>query len=58
MYSIHVKGIVQGVGFRPYICRKARQYKLTGTVKNTGDGVEIIVNDKNFINKCRILTKK
>ena len=51
MYRIFIQGIVQGVGFRPYIYRKAVEYGLVGTVKNTGNGVEIIVNDRDFINK-------
>ncbi|KYK21552.1 hypothetical protein AYK25_08140 [Thermoplasmatales archaeon SM1-50] len=51
MYKIFVQGIVQGVGFRPYIYRKAIQHKLVGSVKNTGNGVEIIINDRDFINK-------
>ncbi len=51
MYKIFVQGIVQGVGFRPYIYRKAIQHKLVGSVKNTGNGVEIIINDREFINK-------
>jgi hydrogenase maturation protein HypF len=51
MYKIFVQGIVQGVGFRPYIYRKAKEFHLVGSVKNTGNGVEIIVNDKDFIHK-------
>ena len=51
MYRIYVQGIVQGVGFRPYIYRKAKKYNLVGSVKNTGNGVEIIINDSNFIQK-------
>ncbi len=38
---IHVKGIVQGVGFRPYIYRLAKELGLTGYVVNTSDGVII-----------------
>ena len=49
MYKIFIQGIVQGVGFRPYIYRKAKEHKLVGTVRNTGNGVEIIINDKKFI---------
>lgn len=49
MYKVFVQGIVQGVGFRPYIYRKAKEYNLVGSVKNTGNGVEIIINDKDFI---------
>ena len=51
MYKIFIEGIVQGVGFRPYIYRKAKQYKLVGSVKNIGNGVEIIINDRDFIKK-------
>jgi hydrogenase maturation protein HypF len=51
MYKIFVQGIVQGVGFRPYIYRKAKENRLVGSVKNTGNGVEIIINDKDFIKK-------
>lgn len=36
-----VKGIVQGVGFRPFICRLARRHALKGFVSNTGRGVEL-----------------
>jgi len=54
-YKIFVEGIVQGVGFRPYIYRKAVENKLVGTVKNTGNGVEIIVNDKDFLKKLNDL---
>jgi hydrogenase maturation protein HypF len=43
-YHIHIKGIVQGVGFRPYVCRVAENMKLTGCVSNTNDGVHIAVN--------------
>jgi len=49
MYRIFVQGIVQGVGFRPYIYRKAKERKLVGSVKNIGNGVEIIINARDFI---------
>ncbi|DAC73288.1 MAG TPA: carbamoyltransferase HypF [Thermoplasmata archaeon] len=51
MYKIFVQGVVQGVGFRPYIYRKAKEYRLAGSVKNVGNGVEIIINDKDFMQK-------
>lgn len=42
--KIEVTGIVQGVGFRPFIYRTAVKNKLDGYVKNKGDaGVEIIL---------------
>jgi hydrogenase maturation protein HypF len=42
--KINVKGIVQGVGFRPFIYRTATKHGLKGYVKNRGDaGVEILL---------------
>jgi len=38
---IRVRGIVQGVGFRPFIFQLAHQHKLNGWVRNQSDGVEI-----------------
>ena len=40
---ILVKGIVQGVGFRPYIYGLATRYHLHGWVCNTSGGMEILV---------------
>ena len=41
---IHVTGVVQGVGFRPFVYHLARNYELAGWVKNTSAGVEIEVD--------------
>jgi hydrogenase maturation protein HypF len=38
-----IKGLVQGVGFRPYICRIAAKYGLFGEVVNRTDGVSVIL---------------
>jgi hydrogenase maturation protein HypF len=40
---IDVSGIVQGVGFRPYVYRLATERHLTGTITNTPSGVTIEV---------------
>ena len=40
--EITVYGKVQGVGFRPLVCRLAKDNKLTGFVRNAGTHVEII----------------
>ncbi len=39
--SIHVRGTVQGVGFRPFVYRLARANALCGWVLNAEDGVEL-----------------
>jgi hydrogenase maturation protein HypF len=39
----HITGIVQGVGFRPFVYRIAHELNLTGWVRNTPAGVEIEV---------------
>jgi len=41
---VWVGGIVQGVGFRPFIFNLAESLALTGWVKNTSSGVEIEVS--------------
>lgn len=39
--DIQVTGIVQGVGFRPFVYRLAKKYQITGWVKNAVDGVHV-----------------
>ena len=41
---IHVAGIVQGVGFRPYVYRLATERRLAGQIANTSSGVVIEVD--------------
>ena len=38
---LKVNGIVQGVGFRPFVFQLAAQYGLKGEVANTSSGVSI-----------------
>jgi hydrogenase maturation protein HypF len=57
--KINVTGIVQGVGFRPFIYRTAVKNGLKGYVRNKGDaGVEILLEGKedaiqNFLKHLR-----
>jgi hydrogenase maturation protein HypF len=44
---ISVKGVVQGVGFRPFVYGLATRLHLHGWVCNTSGGVEIVVDGQN-----------
>ncbi len=44
-YKIRIRGLVQGVGFRPFVYRLATEERLTGTVENGVEGVRIVVCD-------------
>ena len=46
--KILTQGIVQGVGFRPYIYRLAKELNLNGYVRNLGNVVEIILEGDNI----------
>ncbi len=46
---LHIIGIVQGVGFRPFVYRLVQQYPLTGSILNMGNfGVKIEVEGKKY----------
>jgi len=56
--NIIIKGIVQGVGFRPFIHKLVKNYNLSGWVLNSNQGVEIEVEGKeeelnNFISDIK-----
>ena len=44
--KINITGVVQGVGFRPFVYRLAREHNLHGYVKNLGNNVEIVVEGR------------
>ena len=35
---VHITGVVQGVGFRPFVYNLARRYELVGWVRNSRQG--------------------
>lgn len=45
-WRVIVRGIVQGLGFRPFICRLARELGLVGWARNVTAGVEIVVQGR------------
>jgi len=53
-FLINIEGLVQGVGFRPFVYKLASSMGLRGSVENLNTGVRIIVNSdtnifENFI---------
>ncbi len=42
--DLQIRGVVQGVGFRPFIYRLACRYDYSGFVVNTGSGVKICID--------------
>lgn len=55
--KLQISGIVQGVGFRPFVYKLGRELGLNGFVCNTAAGVTIEVEgDKNSVEEfCRLL---
>ena len=57
--KIRVKGVVQGVGFRPFVFKHAMDLNLKGYVKNLGAEVDIVVEgDERDIKKLIVLLKE
>ncbi|MFL7792030.1 MAG: carbamoyltransferase HypF [Anaerolineae bacterium] len=46
---IHIKGVVQGVGFRPFVYNLATELSLEGWVLNSSSGVEIQVIGPGYV---------
>ncbi len=44
--KININGVVQGVGFRPYIFVLARRHRLNGEVANTDEGIRIFIEGR------------
>ena len=54
--NVTIKGIVQGVGFRPFIFKLASEMSVNGFITNTSDGVVMAVEGDNldlFLNRVR-----
>ena len=50
-FHVEVGGIVQGVGFRPFIHKQIRKYGLYGWVRNTSNGAEMeLEGEKSAVN--------
>ena len=45
---INIKGVVQGVGFRPFVYNIAKSLNLKGTVTNTTDGLAIDIEGEDI----------
>lgn len=56
-YRIHINGIVQGVGFRPFVYKAAQQLHIKGWVNNSSDGVEIHAEGENVEEFFQMLQK-
>ncbi len=50
-WHIYIEGMVQGVGFRPFVYQLAKQFKVTGWVNNSNNGVHIEFNGGDSIAK-------
>ncbi len=58
--QLDINGIVQGVGFRPFVLRLANRYGINGKIANTSSGVSIRIEgiQKKIESFCNNLTKE
>ena len=58
--QLKISGIVQGVGFRPFVYQLAEQYRIKGEVSNTSSGVTVHIegNARNIDLFCTDITRK
>lgn len=47
-YSININGIIQGVGFRPFIHKLANKFNINGWVRNTNQGIEMEIEGEKY----------
>ncbi|MGM0464444.1 MAG: carbamoyltransferase HypF, partial [Bacteroidota bacterium] len=57
-FRIEIEGLVQGVGFRPFVYKLASSMNLEGSVENVNTGVRVMINTRNgsleeFIERIR-----
>lgn len=45
MYEVIITGVVQGVGFRPFIYKQCTKRGLKGFIQNIGSGVRIVIDN-------------
>jgi hydrogenase maturation protein HypF len=53
---VSIKGVVQGVGFRPFVYKLARELRIKGFVTNTSEGVAVAVEGEGldrFVERLR-----
>ncbi|MEI8218959.1 MAG: acylphosphatase, partial [Elusimicrobiota bacterium] len=51
IFRIKISGLVQGVGFRPFVYRIATNLGINGTIENRTDGVVIEINGDDLVVK-------
>ncbi len=56
--KIHFDGIVQGVGFRPFVFKVASDLDIKGWVKNSSDGLDIHAEGENIEKFSSVLQNK